>query len=981
VDGQKKEGVAALWKQIGDARCGRLAKAVNDDVSQRQQQSPAAASDILATVGGMQDEACVLIWRIYVKLHHSQSDDSSLMADKLIELRFPLAACILWHPFDPNRFLLLHRNNVKQTDIPAALATLVETKRLVTTRHTKLGHMVCDCPHSTVPGATQLVVTHVKDTTLAEGVGANDASWSTRDARHVLTAHDDGMLRLWDVTLPPETVNMGNTKEVKTFPCVARLDVASTHGFGNEATRVTRVIFLSQYTTSGSSNDGVIVTPPFVTGTDMNHTLTLWSGFRVAASSHTANGNMLPPLRLYVFQLRDNASPPPSISSMLTVELCPAPYRPADTIPSSILLLSERSHARMHALHLDTQWNGEDTCEVAVTGFDYVTSLDVVHPILSLCVASSSSSASYSHENGGATADNLDEEKDVDLCCVQTKAVQMLSLSAEMVCAPPKNNEVGELSNGVTSLQWNEEEEEQDIEEVIAFEEDYDLEEDNTQAEVEYSTGNDDDDDDDDVPKEQSAPFVDNDAAVDPLSNWLGAIGNPLPPPTVPSANNATTTIVQPPPPPPGLDFIFPPPPPGLTPSAPMAPVKEEMAFLSPMQLLGKSIPDPVVSANIAGKSRDASASAKKPAAPSSKKKKGGGGGDNTRRSPPPTAILQRDEARGDARPSSQPAGTNVDIRSIENAMERIMASHVKSLESKVVDAVRKTIASEVQSAMEKAAERALKDAMFHQKLEKAAKDSAAMAAREAVASIQAPMVTALHQTMREIMIPAYEAAAGQMFQQVSKSMDQGLAQIAISHAQATTPAMEAMSQQMIKMSEAIQTLSSEVAQLRSMGAAAAAANNNGGPPTSQKAPHPPPRPVDARQEILSLCQARRYEEAFTKAVSAANGDIVVFTCKHADITAAFNGEVTLSQTILICLMQQLGAVLVSATDPTDFKIIVTWLQEIAVTIDPTNENIKRHVGSVVQQLLSNINNKMSKCDPSFRRPLQTLMQVIRGLL
>lgn len=195
---------------------------------------------------------------------------------------------------------------------------------------------------------------------------------------------------------------------------------------------------------------------------------------------------------------------------------------------------------------------------------------------------------------------------------------------------------------------------------------------------------------------------------------------------------------------------------------------------------------------------------------------------------------------------------------------------------------------------------------------------------------------------MREIMIPAYEAAAGQMFQQVSKSMDQGLAQIAISHAQATTPAMEATSQQMMKMSEAIQTLSSEVAQLRSMGAAAAAANTNGGPPTSQKAPHPPPRPVDARQEILSLCQARRYEEAFTKAVSAANGDIVVFTCKHADITAAFNGEVTLSQTILICLMQQLGAVLVSATDPTDFKIIVTWLQEIAVTIDPTNENIKR---------------------------------------
>jgi hypothetical protein len=190
---------------------------------------------------------------------------------------------------------------------------------------------------------------------------------------------------------------------------------------------------------------------------------------------------------------------------------------------------------------------------------------------------------------------------------------------------------------------------------------------------------------------------------------------------------------------------------------------------------------------------------------------------------------------------------------------------------------------------------------------------------------------------MREIMIPAYEAATGQMFHQISKSVDQGLAQIAASQAQASNPALEAMSIQMMKMLEAIQALTAEIAQLK-----AGAAVNNGGQPPAVKAALVQPRPVDTRQEILALCQDRRYEEAFTKAVSAANGDIVVFTCKNADIHAAFNGEVVLSQTILICLMQQLGAVLVSVSDPGDFKIITTWLQEIAVTIDPTNENIKR---------------------------------------
>ena len=185
-------------------------------------------------------------------------------------------------------------------------------------------------------------------------------------------------------------------------------------------------------------------------------------------------------------------------------------------------------------------------------------------------------------------------------------------------------------------------------------------------------------------------------------------------------------------------------------------------------------------------------------------------------------------------------------------------------------------------------------------------------------------------------MIPAYEAATTQMFHQISKSVDQGLAQIAINQSQTSSPSMEAMSIQMAKMAEAIQTLSAEIAQLKAGGITS---NANGTQPTTK--PVQPKQP-DIRQEILLLCQSRRYEEAFTKAVSAANGDIVVFTCKNADITAAFSGEVTLSQTILICLMQQLGAVLISATDPGDFKIIVTWLQEIAVTIDPTNESIQR---------------------------------------
>ena len=209
------------------------------------------------------------------------------------------------------------------------------------------------------------------------------------------------------------------------------------------------------------------------------------------------------------------------------------------------------------------------------------------------------------------------------------------------------------------------------------------------------------------------------------------------------------------------------------------------------------------------------------------------------------------------------------------------------------------------------------------------------------------------------------------MFQQTSVSLEKGLNQIATSQENATNPTMEAMQRHLVKMAEAMAALQTEVTELR-----AAVANRANVPAASA------PKPKGVREEISSLCSANRFEEAFTKAVSASDGTVVLFTCKSCDIGTVFSpGGVSISQPILICLLQQLGAVLVNTADPDDMKVVLQWLQEIAVTIDPNAPDIQRHVASVVQQLLANINAKMSSCDVAFRRPLQTLTQIIRGLL
>ena len=916
---QRNEGISALWNQLcnnttaGGDRGGGNAP---------QNAPPEAASDVLATVGGMKDSACVLIWKI-----KGGVDDNELEAEKLFELRYPHATRIVWHPFNPNRFLLLTRTYADEEwgSSKRSVASFVETSRLKTTA--KDGLALCECGDDKVLNGTAQFYVAEKEST-----GANDVSWShVKDARHVLTCHDDGKVRLWDLTK-----NNGSA-----VTCIRELDVTSGMDKSQDK-KVTRVLFLSQYESTDSNE---AMTPPFTVGTDSNQTITLWSGFPL-------NGDA--PQRLRVFQL-DNVDP----ASLVNVEMCPSPYRPPvhtsnPAVPSSFLLLAERKKGCLHALHIDTEWK-DGTTSVAVKGFDYVSTLNVVNPIYSFCIAPT--------DGSGAS---LREEKDVELCCVQSKAVQVLTLSAAMCAAPSKEmggTERGDLANGVTLIDLpSEVSEDETFEE---FEDEYEMEDD-----VGYST-NLNNDAEEDTTEEHVIPTA---SAAEPnaFSNWLGAIANPIPAPAPAPITTAPPPVaaskVKSPTPPPGLGF------PSVLPPLPPASEVNDSQLLSPMQILssGETKAEPSKKGR-KKKEKDSGKKAQTPPAPIA-----------------PVAILKREEPKKEIATTLPPpepidavSNSNV-VSGSDGDIEAVVASYMKSREAEMTSVIRKAVASEVETAIrsniksvEKAAEqavqRALSNGKFEKKMEKQAKESAAMAAKDAVAAMQKPIVSSIHQVMREVMIPSYESATRQMFHQISTSVEKGLAQQPTDDA-STSASLKSMSEQMMKMAVAIQTLSNEVVELR--GEVKAGVNANGATQRRQQAP----KTNDVRTEIVALCRSRMYEEAFTKAVSASNGDLVLLACKSADCSDVFSGEsVGISQPILICIMQQLGAILVSI-DGSDFKILLTWLQEIAVTIDPTDPRIQSHIASVVQQLLANINSKMADCNPAFRRPLQTLMQVIRGL-
>lgn len=920
---QRKEGVSALWNQL----CAKNVATNNDGGGGNapQHAPPAAASDLLATVGGMKDSACVLIW----KITSGTDGNDELGAQKLYELRYPHATRIVWHPFNPNRFLLLTRtyDDAEWDNSPRSVASIVETSKLKTTMEN--GHSVCECGSDKVlDGTSQLFVT------AKENTGANDVSWShVKDARHVITGHDDGKVRLWDVT---KTDGLGVT-------CVHELDVTSGVVESPDK-RVTRVLFLSQYESNGSNE---ALTPPFIVGTEMNQVISLWSSF-------PSNGDA--PQRLRVFRLADVGS------SFVNVELCPAPYRPpvsssSPPIPSSFLLLAERQKGCVHALHIETEWK-KDTSSVVVKGFDYVNTLNVVHPVYSFCIAPKKES--------GASVGN---EKDVELSCIQSKAVQLLTLSAAMCAAPSKDaggRERGDLANGVTLIELPTEVSDEEAEAFEDFEdEDYDMDDD-----VEFSTNHTGGDDGD----VQDDPVVPTATAEEPnaFSNWLGAIANPIPvpsasPPPVPAAQ--TPPVAAKPksttPPPPGLGF------PTILPTPPDS---TDSQFLSPMQILS-------------GSSNETKSKAEGGTKGKQKKKESSKKAQTTAASVAPVAILKREEPKNEIPAAPSSVSQQAADSSSGAGLEDMISSYMKSHGTEMAAVLRKAVAAEVETAVqsnmkgvEKAAEKAVQralaaDGKFEKKMEKQAKESAAMAAKEAVAAMQVPIVNSLQQVMREVMIPAYESATRQMFVQISSSVEKGLAAQKPASDANSSASLEAMTEQMMKMSVAIQTLSNEVAELR--GEVKSGGKANGAAQQTQQTS----KMESIKTEISALCQSNRYEEAFTKAVSASDGEIALFVCKNADSSAVFGGDsVAISQPILICLMQQLGAILVSTTDAADFKILLAWLQDVAVTIDPTDANIQKHVRPVVQQLLVNINNKMANCDHSFRRPLQTLNQVIRGL-
>jgi enhancer of mRNA-decapping protein 4 len=920
---------------------------------------------------------------------------------------------LIWHPVNPNQFWMFHTTQ----DSTSNVATLVETTKIQTTAHPTESHAVCQfhTPYCVMDGAVQVASTG----------SLIDLAWSGRNARHVLTVHDNGQIILWDMQ---QTQDNDDPYNMTTTP--KRLAVID-----DETEPLSRCCFLPHENAVQYPNEEDTLTTCFVTASHQNTVITLWSAITTGR---------VKPTKLQVINLSHGFGGESPSSYVLDLCFGPAPQDASP--PSCFILLANRQSGKLLAIHVQSQWNANQ--KALCVGCDYVVPFVLKHPVYSWSVVCSPTQ-DISEEDISAQGGLI---FDMKLFAYQSNAIQCLTLTSYM-CLPPEQG-YHDSTPGVTVELLNGAGSSAGVSEVDTVEPEYDEEYDVDDEEEEVVT----------PPEASALPSPDEEdipmmQTTNPFANWLGAIATT-------SSSNTTGTLADvplPPAPPPtpatGVDTKKTLPgllgaPMGL-PALAVADVRSTSVassvssnLLSPMDLLNSThATDGSAAKSNNNNNKGATPNKARSETPTTKKTKpkktrsksppGKGKNKNTKNAnspfpdvskitilkrddkpavspPPPRGVVTPDPAS--MVPSEAPAmiptaapamatalpphpdleATLARVLSRELAKQKPPAPSAANssvfFEAEVAKAVQQAMADQLVPAMNKVVQESL--ASFGRPLQTSinnlGKEGVSVNPNDlkAALDLDTPLKAAMANAMRHAFIPAMESISSQLFDQVQQSLPPPPSPQDAAIAKETAATLENVCHQLLSMNAKMDMMSQELVVLRT------AVAENGPSQQRQKGPlagQPQPPSIQQggpgglemiRNEVKVLLQQQQYEAAFTKAVSSNSAEMVVYCCSRADLAMVMMGgnEPSLSQGILLCLMQQLGTALVMSTPASELNTELAWLQEIALTLNPAHPSVARHVGAVLQQLVAHINTKMAEGNPTLRRPLHMLLQVIRGM-
>lgn len=993
--------------------------------------------DVLATAGSRGkkgDEATkidskIVIWRVF-----ERSPD--IVCEKLLEIETDkfIISRVLWHPFNPNQYWMIHLDQTGTN-----VASLVETTRIATVSHPSEHHPLCSFYRDfcVVDGGLQIGTPSSKS-------NLADICWSTRDTRYVLSVHESGHIVLWDISCQNSSLVTQDPASLEgiVFPSIVG-ELVDNSGI------LSRCIFLPHENSLlfGNNSSALTRTSCFITAAENNSTFTLWSAWPSDESL---------PSKIQKISVMGANKPGYQLSNTYLLDVCFGPAAPDASPPScfigTLLFLSfadttglqmslgaltfalvlfpflvcylenmycnkivcaDRAVGRLFAFHCRATWSDQvenvtSQKKALLAGCDYVVPFTTKFPTYSfsvLCAPTQDISEEDLSEQGGLIFD-------MKLFSYQSSVVQCLTLTSYM-CLPPSSTWT-DTTAGVIVERLDIQNGKQDASRIspvfdtdeVMYDEDYDVDDDEGGTHEDFEVS----------PEASALPLPDGiptlkhttyqtsrEPAKDPFSNWLGAI-----------ATGSDGLQVS------ASGFLL---------NGNSEPVVENddgapEAFIS-------SSPDNVNANDFVAPSQSARI------LPTSFFETSKNGNENTqsdnypkissgiRKDPNDTSCVEASITRmpvpliekKDASDSDveyrigvelannvTSEEVNVDTKSRSQNPVFVLSEGEKSIQNLLSDIMVQSIVPTLQQAVNDSFQRVEKQ---HEALSREILSSSVAQLKNSIDNwstqnsspgiaksdgliaedLIEPVNMVFSDSLKKVIIPFLESITGQVLSKVSdhlekiqywneeKERNRGIE-------------IESISKQLSTMTQLVAKLTDEVQTLRSDLASARALPETVGKNAVTAVSQPPKHHVDSvqarRNEILLLLRETQFELAFTKAVSASAVDLVVYCCRNADLNLVLGGNTpALSQPILLCMMQQLGTLLPSSPD-SDLQLEVEWLQEITMCLNPVDSSIQRHGPVVFQQVVGNIKHKLKLIHGTernqLRRQLQRMLQLIRGI-
>ncbi|KAL3663451.1 hypothetical protein V7S43_011340 [Phytophthora oleae] len=215
------------------------------------------------------------------------------------------------------------------------------------------------------------------------------------------------------------------------------------------------------------------------------------------------------------------------------------------------------------------------------------------------------------------------------------------------------------------------------------------------------------------------------------------------------------------------------------------------------------------------------------------------------------------------------------------------------------------------------------------------------------VEDVRQPVRESFRECFQDILIPSFQAATQKMFEQINDTFVQGTRSAFESSGQSTSNAKVAS--ELEQLTRVVQGLSQKVEQLSSV----VSAGGVGGAlvPAAKSAEE---IQLEAQKNTVLDCLTRNdWEEAFKFALGAQDVNLVAFTCQQCDPRFVLSSRPPkLSQMLILCLVQQLGADLAD-----DLETKLNWLRESLLVMDVRDQTIAGFVTSVLQELQTGLNS------------------------